>query len=214
MEKNINLIAAFASILSLALTALSIFVPAASINFVAFGSMVVLVYLYYRLTKSTAVKMSVVGKEELIKIARNHINSASKKIILFSNDLSWVHDYAESLRKKIGEGCQVWVLHKKSTSATVNNNAEVLRNMGAQLIELKDDHRIRATLIDPDDMDTAILFVANKRRISGSATLVEAGRSGTDKDFHYECAVYQSGADKMLVRALARLAEHGFPDRV
>ena len=215
MERQINLIAGFASIVSLVLTAIpAIFsgtVSAYVQSLLAFICVLILILIYVWLRKYTPNRTSTIPKEQLVKVARQHIDSASNKIVLFSNDLSWVSDYADSLRARIQANCEVVVLHRQSTIPRVKQNAQFLQQMGATVIELVEDHRIRATLIDPDDPDTARLFVAHKRRREGSATAIESGQAGTDKDFDYECAVYQGGADKVLTRALARLATHGFP---
>jgi len=150
---------------------------------------IVFIFLFVWLRRFARNPRAVINKEGLIRAARQHIESASNKVVIFSNDLSWANDYADALRSRILASCEVIVLHKHSIVPRVTQNAKLLRDLGAKVIELDSDHRLRATLIDPDDPDTARLFVAHKRRRPGSASAIESGETGTGKDFHYECGV-------------------------
>lgn len=217
MENRLNIIAGLSSLFSLIIAALPSMVSkeyvTKSQSIAALILSLALFIFFYWLRRHERSPRSIIKKKDLVRVACQHIDSAANKVVIFSNDLSWVNDYAESIRKKIDAQCKVVVLHKKSTDNRVIQNSNYLRGLGVEIIELDEDHRLRATLIDPDDPYTARLFIAHKTRRDGSASPLKAGESGTDQDFHYECAVYQNGADKVLTSALARLAMHGFPAR-
>jgi hypothetical protein len=167
MDNRLNLLAALSSILSIVIAALPAFVSQGFAAYLQSGFALVLVivlaFLFFWLKKYERSSRASIKKEDLILVARQQIESASKKVVLFSNDLSWVHDYAEVIRGRVAENCQVIVLHKKSEIEKVIQNANILRSMGVTVVELDDDHKLRATLIDPDDASTARLFVAHKR---------------------------------------------------
>jgi hypothetical protein len=215
MDRGIDFFGALASLASVAIAAVALFVKGDTKDTIqavlAVLALAAFLIAYMRFRRFAVRPTSRIPKEQLIKVARGHILSAQSKVVLFSNDLSWVHDYADALRDRVSDGKQVVVIHKKSSEPRVVANSNFLKNIGAQVIELQEDHEIRATLVDPDDSDTALLFAASKRRQAGSAAPVQAGESGTDQNYIYECAVYQGGAHKAVVRAIARLARHGYP---
>ena len=216
MERRFNLLAGLSSILSLVIVAIPfLYQSDTGSSYVqsAFAFVVVLlmIVLFLWMKKYDIYMRSEIRKEELIKVARQHIESATKKIIFFSNDLSWASDYADAIRGRISSKCTVVVVHKKSTDEKVMRNSAMLQLLGAKIVELEEDHLLRATLIDPDDILNAKLFVAHKKRKPGSAIPLPSGESGTDRDFHYECAVYQNGADKILIRSLVQIANKVIP---
>lgn len=218
MDRGVNFFGGIASLFSIAIATVALFFKGdTKDNIQAALSLIAVIgfYLaYWRYSKYGLHRTSRIAKATLVQVARTHIVSAQKKVVLFSNDLSWVNDYADAISDRVKHGLEVLVIHKQSNQSQVLTNSEHLKKLGATVVELTEDHGIRATLIDPDDPDTALLFVASKRRQTGSAAPVQPGESGTDKDFSYECAIYQTGADKMVVKAIARLASNGFPSRV
>jgi len=177
----------------------------------AFVSVILLFGIWLWAKKNQRTRTAKIQKDKLIKTAREYMSGASRKIVLFSNDLSWAHAYREVLERKISDGCEVIAIHKKPTHDRVIRNAKLLTDIGVKAIELVDDHKIRATLIDPDSTDEALLFVAHKRGRDDVKIPLEEGEGGTDKSFIYECAVYRGGADSVLISALSMLAAERFP---
>ena len=218
MERRFQIVAGGASILSLAIVAMPLLYHGNNASYyqavVAAFVLVLLAFLFYWMKRYDVNLRSEVKKEDLLRAARQHIESATKKVILFSNDLSWATDYADAIRNRIDSNCIVIVVHKKNENEKVKQNAEMLKSWGAHLIELEEDHFFRATLIDPDDPSIAKLFVARKKRKPGSAVPLPSGHSGTDRDFNYECAVYQNGADKILIKSLVYIANKIIPGEV
>lgn len=209
MENRLNILGGLASLVSLAIAALPFAFPNPNSTYIqsvaAFGVFAILICLFVWMRKFDVVKKASVKKEELIRLGRIQIGLASSKVVIFSHDLSWANDYAEAIRGRIQKNCVVVVIHRKSDNDTVKQNSAYLKGIGVQTIELEEDHGLRATLIDPDNPSTARLFVAHKSRRDGSINPTSPGLSGTDEDFYYECAVYQRGADQVLIRALARI---------
>jgi hypothetical protein len=149
-------------------------------------------------------RLSVVSRDAMIETGDRLIRGAKREVVMFAGDMSWAESHEDAIRFATRSGKRVSIVFPHSRADRVQRNAALLHGAGAQLISLKRDTGLRATLVDPDDPLDAVLYVAT-RRLRGGATAADPGEPGTAAKYEYVAGIFGLRKDAMLVQAAARL---------
>jgi hypothetical protein len=149
-------------------------------------------------------RLSVVSRDAMIETGDRLIRGAKNEVVMFAGDMSWAGNHEDAIRSATRRGKRVRVVFPQSGAERVQRNATILREAGAELVPLKQDTGLRATLVDPDDPTDALLYVAT-RRLRGGATAAHPGEPGTTAQYEYVAGIFGLTKDAMVVQVAVRL---------
>jgi hypothetical protein len=128
---------------------------------------------------------------------------ARDRAVLFADDLSWASEHRPQITKAVARGTAITVIFPARKRAVAEQDASMLRSVGAHVVAVAQDPPLRAVLIDPDDPPNALLYVVSPAR--GSDAL-RVGRSGARRA-NFEGKVYRWKEDAVLIATAVKLYE-------
>ncbi|HEX8054351.1 MAG TPA: hypothetical protein VF517_15285 [Thermoleophilaceae bacterium] len=145
-----------------------------------------------------------VKREEMVAKGRSLLAHEIKySAVLFAGDMSWAPEYCGPIADAVARGKQVTVIYPRDkTGAAISHNAAMLGEVGARVVPVITDTRLRAMLIDRENPDQALLFVVNPRR---DMHVRDFGHSTTGDV--YEGKVYAWKEDRVLIATATKLYE-------
>ena len=153
------------------------------------------VYIAYILTN---LKLKIeYGRGDLIRTGQTLISGTKSMAVLISGDMSWIDSYITPINEAIRNGKKISIFYFDSGSTKVKDYSDRLSKTGANLIGLKKDPLLRATIIDPDDPDDSILFMV-KRALIIEPSIISIGDPRADDNYTYIARIIRRGRDRWL----------------
>jgi hypothetical protein len=187
-EVDLSVAGSIASIVSLAFATFS-----GSTGLVVLGLVLTVVALLAKVRADRHRRAKEIPRAELIAEGNRLIRGASQLVVMFGRDLSWAGDYREAILEGAAKR-RTFVICQQSDLPAFRHSAALLEASGARVITTRDDHGIRATLIDSDQRGGGFFFVANKQ-------------AAADGEHRYRCKTYDHREDDILITAMHRLFE-------
>lgn len=152
-------------------------------------------------TKPQRQIFSCVPRQAVIDTGVSFMRGMKQEAIMFGSDISWAIDYEDVITEATANSKKVVVIYEKTQASKVLRNADILLNAGATMIPIHQDSGIRGMLIDPEDSEDALLYIAYRKRKPGAAAVVEGERSSAE-DYDYHARIYDMSHDSKIIRAI------------
>lgn len=146
-------------------------------------------------------RMQIATRKAIINTGVSLMRGTKDKVVMFAGDMTWIDDYASTIRSITDQGKVVKVLHKNSDAFTVQRNADHLRELGAVCEAVRYESTLRGMFIDPNDFENGMLFVTDRRLRSGGQT-VEVGEKSKDENYIYMAKIYNSIEDPKVLDSI------------